>query len=438
MTYSAASAIDISSWDPRDFAARDFAPRSRAPMRRQAPPPARDFARQQARRRQAPSGILSDVFAGGAITTAAWLTAGALAVATAWTIATTLGGNPFADDGAATMIEAPAPAQRHDRLTAAPHLAGSSVHAKHSADQLLRAPEARGENLTAPSPADVALVAKNHLVAANNPPLPRPRPVKTAPVSAGRSAASDFAGSWRVLLDPDNARDLAFNAPQVRVTDLTAPPVVDMALLPSSPRQVAIRAPAMERETVPAMRQPGPKFGAIAPASAPPAATKEHAPAVEPRNASLPLPEIGSRTAIYDISASTVYLPSGERLEAHSGLGHKMDNPRFVTAKNTGPTPPNVYDLRLRESLFHGVRAIRLVPTDDNKMYGRDGILAHTYMLGPNGQSNGCVSFRDYSKFLTAFMRGEVDRMVVVARLPNPPPPVARGGRSGRYASNYE
>jgi hypothetical protein len=125
-------------------------------------------------------------------------------------------------------------------------------------------------------------------------------------------------------------------------------------------------------------------------------------------------------------------------LEAHSGLGHKMDDPRFISAKNTGPTPPNVYDLRLRESLFHGVRAIRLVPTDDNKMFGRDGILAHTYMLGPNGQSNGCVSFRDYSKFLAAFQRGEVDRMVVVARLPNAPPPVARGGRSGRYASNYE
>jgi hypothetical protein len=47
-------------------------------------------------------------------------------------------------------------------------------------------------------------------------------------------------------------------------------------------------------------------------------------------------------------------------------------------------------------------------------MYGRAGILAHTYMLGPNGQSNGCVSFKDYNKFLQAFLRGEVDRMVVV------------------------
>ena len=86
-----------------------------------------------------------------------------------------------------------------------------------------------------------------------------------------------------------------------------------------------------------------------------------------------------------------------------------------------GPTPPNVYDLTLREEIFHGVRAIRLNPVDDDKMYGRAGMLAHTYMLGPNGQSNGCVSFSDYDKFLRAFLKGQVDRMVVVAALPRPP-----------------
>ena len=54
-------------------------------------------------------------------------------------------------------------------------------------------------------------------------------------------------------------------------------------------------------------------------------------------------------------------------------------------------------------------------------MYGRDGILAHTYMLGPNGQSNGCVSLKDYAAFLDAFDRGEINRLVVVERLDNPP-----------------
>ena len=77
----------------------------------------------------------------------------------------------------------------------------------------------------------------------------------------------------------------------------------------------------------------------------------------------------------------------------------------------------------MRESLFHGVRAIRLVPTDDSKMHGRAGLLAHSYMLGPSGQSNGCVSFSNYSAFLEAYQRGEVNRLVVVDRLAEAPSP---------------
>ena len=137
-----------------------------------------------------------------------------------------------------------------------------------------------------------------------------------------------------------------------------------------------------------------------------------------------PLADIDtSRTAIYDITARTVYLPNGRRLEAHSGLGDHMDDPRYVDVKGTGPTPPNVYELKLRDTLFHGVRAIRLIPSDSSKMYGRDGILAHSYLLGPNGQSNGCVSFSDYETFLDAFLRGDVDRLVVVERLADTPSP---------------
>jgi hypothetical protein len=130
-----------------------------------------------------------------------------------------------------------------------------------------------------------------------------------------------------------------------------------------------------------------------------------------------------SHTAIYDITARTVYLPNGRRLEAHSGLGDHMDDVRHVNARGTGPTPPNVYELKLREELFHGVRAIRLIPTDNSKMHGRSGILAHSYLLGPSGQSNGCVSFSDYTAFLDAFLRGDVNRLVVVEHLADPPPP---------------
>jgi hypothetical protein len=134
-------------------------------------------------------------------------------------------------------------------------------------------------------------------------------------------------------------------------------------------------------------------------------------------------PPADSHTAIYDISAHTVYMPNGRRLEAHSGLGDLMDDVRAINVKARGPTPPNVYDLTLREELFHGVRALRLNPVDESKMFGRDGILAHTYMLGSNGQSNGCVSFSDYNAFLNAYLRGEVTRMVVVDHLANTPTP---------------
>jgi hypothetical protein len=73
-------------------------------------------------------------------------------------------------------------------------------------------------------------------------------------------------------------------------------------------------------------------------------------------------------TAIYDIAAHTVYLPNGQRLEAHSGLGRRLDDPRYVSEKDLGPTPPNVYNLSLREELFHGVHAIRLNPVGGGNM----------------------------------------------------------------------
>ena len=66
-----------------------------------------------------------------------------------------------------------------------------------------------------------------------------------------------------------------------------------------------------------------------------------------------------------------------------------------------GVTPPHIYELTPREALFHGVPALRLNPIGgEDTIYGRSGLLAHTYMLGPNGDSNGCVSFKDYNAFL--------------------------------------
>jgi Protein of unknown function (DUF2778) len=121
-------------------------------------------------------------------------------------------------------------------------------------------------------------------------------------------------------------------------------------------------------------------------------------------------------TAVYDIAAHTVYLPDGTRLEAHSGLGDRLDDPRFVSERNQGPTPPGVYELTLRESLFHGVQALRLTPLGDENVFGRSGLLAHPYMLGPTGDSNGCVSFKNYDAFLRAYQNGQIKRLAVVAQ----------------------
>ncbi|GJE43894.1 DUF2778 domain-containing protein [Methylobacterium soli] len=152
-----------------------------------------------------------------------------------------------------------------------------------------------------------------------------------------------------------------------------------------------------------------------------------------------PIPEGGTGTAVYDISARIVHMPSGERLEAHSGLGATMDDPNSVHLRMKGATPPGTYDLSEREALFHGVRAIRLNPVGGSAaVHGRVGLLAHTYMLGPSGASNGCVSFKDYDKFLQAYLRGEIQRLVVVSGRGQDLPPSMAGkprdvpGRSAR------
>jgi hypothetical protein len=122
-------------------------------------------------------------------------------------------------------------------------------------------------------------------------------------------------------------------------------------------------------------------------------------------------------TAVYDISARTVYMPNGLKLEAHSGFGSLMDDPGHVSERNVGATPPNVYELKPRERPFHGVQALRMIPVGAQDTLGRSGLLAHSYMLGANGGSNGCVSIKDYERFLKAFNNGEINRLVVVASL---------------------
>ncbi|OCP08351.1 hypothetical protein BC374_19575 [Ensifer sp. LC13] len=137
----------------------------------------------------------------------------------------------------------------------------------------------------------------------------------------------------------------------------------------------------------------------------------------------------GNGVAVYDITAAKVYMPDGTVLEAHSGIGKMADNPRYANVKMTGPTPPHTYNLRMRETRFHGVEAIRMLPIDGKNKHGRDGFLTHSYLLrGGRAESHGCVAFKDYPRFLTAFKQGKVKQIVVVPS----------GGRAAgtRIASN--
>ena len=136
-------------------------------------------------------------------------------------------------------------------------------------------------------------------------------------------------------------------------------------------------------------------------------------------------------TALYDIAKRVVYLPDGERLEAHSGFGQWMDNTESVHRKDVGVTPPNIYAVSFREKPFHGVRALRMKPIGDGNMYGRDGILAHSYLLGEQGASNGCISVRDYNKFLQAYEAGKFNRIIVLRSANEPVPAQVASAQAG-------
>lgn len=204
----------------------------------------------------------------------------------------------------------------------------------------------------------------------------------------------------------------AANPPPVAIAEADDVPLprahpLNVATVPVSPRNApAIIATAPDATTETKPSEGGGLFGMF----------KRFFTPQDKQNATTVLAS-NPRTAVYDISARAVYMPSGEMLEAHSGLGEWLDDPTSFHRKDRGVTPPATYKISLRERLFHGVKALRLTPVGEAKMYGRDGMLAHSYMLGPNGQSNGCVSFKDYDKFLAAFSSGEVDQLIVVPHL---------------------
>lgn len=121
-----------------------------------------------------------------------------------------------------------------------------------------------------------------------------------------------------------------------------------------------------------------------------------------------------NETAVYDITAHAVYLPNGTVFEAHSGMGSLRDDPDHVNMRMVGATPPAMYSLKPREASFHGVAALRMTPADGSDIGGRSGLLVHSYMLGPNGDSNGCISIRDFDRFRKAYDDGQFTHLAVV------------------------
>jgi hypothetical protein len=253
---------------------------------------------------------------------------------------------------------------------------------------------AQPENVPLPPERDVARIE-------DSAPLPPPRPAEFgpfAPPAADRRVAQPSASPAPAPAESRNLFQRLFGLGQPSGPTV-APRPAAVSPPANASRPAAVSAPAVA-STAPDGRL-GVKsffgfggFGAAAPTSG-----------------------YDRYTAVYDISARSVYLPDGTRLEAHSGLGYELDNPRYVSERMRGPTPPHLYELTLREASFHGVQALRLNPIGEGGLYGRAGLLAHSYMLGPNGESNGCVSFKDYQAFLRAYESGEIKRLAVVTQL---------------------
>jgi hypothetical protein len=98
-------------------------------------------------------------------------------------------------------------------------------------------------------------------------------------------------------------------------------------------------------------------------------------------------------------------------------MGAFRDDPDHVDVRMQGATPPAVYSLKPREREFHGVAALRMTVADGTDINGRSGLLVHSFMLGPNGDSNGCISVKEFDRFRRAYDDGQFTHIAVVNSL---------------------
>jgi hypothetical protein len=275
------------------------------------------------------------------------------------------------------------------------------------------APQGVGSNAAHAATPPVARVAD----ARETPKPPEPVKLAEAPKSQPPAKIADAAKARRA---PDTTTQLALNEPPATARVAEAKPAKSgMRDLADRAKAAVLSIASHDRSSIveKLWGKREPSSGLLAYASADASVTAS----IAPREQNPMLggsPPYDRSTAVYDITAKTVYLPDGTRLEAHSGLGSNLDDPRSSRVRMRGVTPPHIYELKPREALFHGVPALRLNPIGgESAIYGRDGLLAHTFMLGPNGDSNGCVSFKDYYAFLDAYRNKGIRKLAVVARV---------------------
>jgi hypothetical protein len=304
--------------------------------------------------------------------------------------------------------EAPAPSLMfNDRFAAAsPEGVASSVVADAipQIDPIKQA--------AAPKVAEAARAVATAKLAEASKPLPAPKSVETAKKDAAANlqvALNDPAATVQPKATEAKPAEAKQAAKSGGVRDMAARAKAAVMSIASNDRQSMVEKLWGKRE---------PNGGLLSFASADANVTGS-IPSTLDQNPMLGgSPPYDRQTAVYDISAKTVYLPDGTRLEAHSGLGSRLDDPRSSHLKMVGVTPPHIYELKPREALFHGVPALRLTPIGgEGKIFNRDGLLAHTFMLGPNGDSNGCVSFKDYYAFLDAYRNKGIRRLAVLAKI---------------------
>ncbi|MGH6675065.1 MAG: tlde1 domain-containing protein, partial [Xanthobacteraceae bacterium] len=275
--------------------------------------------------------------------------AGTVAVAAAWMVSGSLNSNPDFRSSAPVALESVGLPRPPRRLADPTDMLGGALASANPAYASAPIREAElAPAAVAPSPARPDLPpSRPRQIAAltDNVPLPAPRPLALAPIQAERDIARAPARAY------------------------TPPATIEAHRSPVETPRLAERA----RNNMPNQRETrkAERLAALAPApSRPPLTTGSiggTASSAAPRLPAGPrlaynnpetLPGRDSHAAIYDIVAHTVYMPDGERLEAHSGLGRMLDDPLYVSQKGRGPTPPNTYDLTLRRGSFHGVQAL--------------------------------------------------------------------------------